>query len=118
MPGARRAGLHLLRLCWAGMVFWQLIWHAMLAEPGGSHNWILAVIAATPLMLLSGAVMKAGDRGLAWGMFLMMIYFIIGVTETWSNAEQRIAAAVQTGLACGFFLGLVLFNRPVRSKPD
>ena len=62
--------------------------------------------------------MKASDRGLAWGMFLMMIYFIIGVTETWSNAEQRIAAVVQTALACGFFLGLVLFNRPERVKPD
>ena len=62
--------------------------------------------------------MKARQSGLTWGMFLMMIYFIIGVTETWSNTEQRIAAAVQTALACGFFLGLVLFNRPVRAEPD
>ncbi len=61
--------------------------------------------------------MNAHDRGLTWGMFLMMIYFIIGVTETWSNADQRVGAAVQTGLTLGFFLGLLLFNRPERTKP-
>ena len=94
MHGARKAGLHLLRWCWAGMVLWQLIWHAMLALPAGSGNWILAVFAAAPLMLLSRVVMKARYRGLVWGMFLMMIYFIIGVMETWSNADQRIAAVV------------------------
>jgi len=117
MHGVQQAGLHLLRSCWAAMVLWQLIWHAALNVPAGSRNWILAVFAAAPLLLLSRAVLNAHNRGLTWGMFLMMIYFIIGVTETWSNADQRVGAAVQTGLALGFFLGLLLFNRPERFRP-
>lgn len=116
MGSTQNTGRKLIRLSWAGLVIWQLAWHALIPEPGGSANWILALIAIVPLIPLTPGVMNNRHRALAWGMFLAMLYFIVGVMETWSNPPQRMAAIVQIVLSCGFFLGLVLFNRPVQGQ--
>ena len=112
MNTSRNAGRLLIRLCWAGLLVWQLAWHALIPEPAGSSNWILALIAFIPLLPLTPGVMKNRHKALAWGMFLAMLYFIVGVMEAWSNPPQRLPAIAQIILTCGFFLGLVLFNRP------
>ena len=56
--------------------------------------------------------MNTGHKALTWGTFLVMMYFIVGVMEVWSNAAQRMPAIVQLALTGGFFLGLVFFSRP------
>lgn len=118
MIETRNTGRQLIRFSWAGLVFWQLCWHAILPPPLGSSNWILAIVAAVPLLLLSAGVLKTRHKALVWCTFLTMLYFIIAVMETWSNAEQRIPAVIQVILSCGFFLGLLLFNRRVPPKPE
>lgn len=116
MNATRNTGRLLIRLCWAGLLLWQLSWHALIPEPAGNSNWILALVAVIPLLPLTPGVMKNQHKSLAWGMFLVMLYFIVGVMETWSNPPQRLPAITQIILTCGFFLGLVLFNRPVREQ--
>jgi uncharacterized membrane protein len=116
MRDYRKLGRQLILVSWPGLVLWQIIWHAILPTPLGSGNWILALFASFPLLLLTVGVVKTRHKALTWGMFLAMLYFIVGVMECWSNADQRFAASVQIILTCGFFLGLVLFTRP--ALPD
>ena len=118
MNSTQKTGLHLLRLSWTGLLAWQLTWHALLPAPGGSENWILALIAIVPLLPLTKGVMKKSYRSLVLGMFLLTVYFIIGVMETWSSPDQRVAALIQVVLCCCFFAGLVLFNRPTQAQQD
>jgi uncharacterized membrane protein len=119
VTGIQHTGRFLLRLSWSGLLLWQIIWHAMLPVlPAGNRNWTLAIIALIPLLPLTPGVIKARHRSLVLGMFLVMVYFIIGVMETWSNADQRIAAIVQIVMTCMYFTGLVMFNRPVQGPPD
>ena len=101
-----------MRICWAGLLAWQLAWHALIPEPHGSANWALALLALLPLVPLSAGTWRHHQKTLAWSMFLVMLYFIVGVMEAWSNPPQRIPALIQIGLTCGFFVGLVLLNRP------
>ncbi len=118
MSGVRKAGLILLRLSWVGLILWQLLWHALLPVPAGSENWILAIIALIPLLPFAKGIMQANHRSLLWGGFLIMIYFSIGVMETWSNADQRMAAIIQIVLSCTYFSGVILVNRPARATGD
>ena len=118
MTATRNRGRHLIIFSWAGLAIWQLCWHALLPEPMGNANWILAVVAFTPLLLLSPGVMKTQRTALSWGMFLVMMYFIVAVMEAWSNPPQRTMAVIQLILTCCYFLGLVLTNRPSQASPD
>ena len=118
MTGAHKAGHTLLRLSWLGLMIWQLLWHALLPAPVGSNNWILAVIALIPLLPFTKGVMKINHASLMWGAFLIMIYFSIGVMETWSNADQRLAAIIQIVLSCAYFSGVILANRRIGESQD
>ncbi len=118
MSQLKNTGQWLIRTCWAGLVLWQIFWHGLIPPPGGNENWILAVLATIPLLVLSPGIMKTRHSTLVWGMFLAMLYFIVAVMETWSNEAQRITALIQLVLTCGFFIGLVLFNRPAQPGPE
>ena len=107
-----------MRWSWAGLALWQLAWHALLPSPAGNENWTLAIFAVIPLLPLTTGVLRASHRSLVLGIFLVMLYFIVGVMEIWSNPDQRLAAIVQVVLACAYFLGVVLFNRPVQAAAD
>ena len=78
----------------------------------------MALVALAPLLPLTPGVLHLRHRSLVWGMFLLMLYFIIGIMEGWANAPQRVAALVQVALCCGYFAGLVLVNRPGTRPPD
>ena len=105
-------------MCWMGLLLWQPGWHALLPPPLGTNSWILALLAMAPLLFLTVPILSTRQKPLAWGMFLVMMYFIVGVMETWSNDAQRIPAVIQVILCCGFFSGLVLFNRPAPPAPE
>ena len=99
-------------------MIWQLLWHALLPVPAGSNNWILAVIALIPLLAFTKGIMKINHASLMWGAFLIMIYFSIGVMETWSNPDQRMAAIIQIVLSCLYFSAVILVNHRFRESRD
>lgn len=118
MTGLHKTGHTLLRLSWLGLMTWQLAWHALLPVPAGSGNWIIAIIALVPLLPFTKGVMNINHSSMMWGAFLIMVYFCIGVMETWSNADQRMAAIIQIVLSCAYVSGVILANRPVRESQD
>ncbi|MDX1459512.1 MAG: DUF2069 domain-containing protein [Xanthomonadales bacterium] len=88
---------------WWSLLTWQVIWHALLPPPMGSQSPPLALGLAVPLLLLTRPALRSDSRGRFWAMFLVMAYFMGGVTEAWSNPSQRIGALVQVGLCCAWF---------------
>lgn len=103
-----RLARRLVQYSWLALLAWQITWHGLLPLPLGSRSWLLALLAAAPLALLTRGVWQARHRSYFWAMFLVMLYFMAGVTEAWSNADQRAAAMLQVFLALGFFGGLVI----------
>ena len=92
----------------------QVVWHALLPEPLGKQNWILAAVALFPLLFpLAGILAKRG-RSMTWGAYLLVLYFIIAIMEIWSNPSERIPAIVQLILTVSYFTALVQLTRAHR----
>jgi uncharacterized membrane protein len=48
---------------------------------------------------------------MTWGGYLLVLYFVIGIMEAWSNPSQRWAAVSQVVLSLLYVLFLVLLTR-------
>jgi len=81
----------------------------------GSGNWLLALVAASPLLLPLKGLLQGSLRSMTWAGYLVMLYLVIGITEAWSNPAQRIPALIQTLLVVVFVVSLLIFSR--RKQP-
>jgi len=100
-----------------GLLIFQPVWHALLPEPFGSGNWILALAATAPLLLPLKGVLQGLLRSMTWAGYLVMLYLVIGIMEAWSNPDQRLAALIQVMLVVIFIASLMVFSRPDREDP-
>ena len=92
----------------------QWVWHALLPTPWGNTNPWLALFLFIPLLLPLRGVLKAVHRTMVLAGFLLLLYFIGGITEAWSTPPQRWLALLQTFLCAGYFTGIVLWTRYLR----
>jgi len=93
----------------------QIIWHALLPEPTGNRNWILSAVAVLPLLLLIRGVVSANVWHMTMGGYLLILYFVIGVMESWSNTDQRVPALIQVLLSVAYIISLVMFTQQLKS---
>jgi uncharacterized membrane protein len=89
----------------------QVVWHALLPPPMGTGSWLLAALAAAPLLLPLKGLLTGSLRSMTWAGYLVMIYLIIGVMEAWSNPPQRIPALLQTLFVVIFVASVLVFSR-------
>lgn len=89
----------------------QPTWHALLPEPAGNGNWILALVATAPLLLPLRGLLKGSLRSMTWAGYLVMLYLIIGIMEAWANPPQRLAALAQIVLVVIFVWSVLVFSR-------
>jgi uncharacterized membrane protein len=81
----------------------------------GNRSWLLAIIAAAPLFLPLRGLLAGSLRSMTWAGYLVMLYLIVGVMETWSNPVQRLPALAQTLLVVVFVASLLKFSRSGRA---
>lgn len=93
------------------LILLQPLWHGLLPPAMGNANWLLAIIATAPLLLPLNGVLTGSLRSMTWAGYLVMLYFIIGVMEAWSNPPQRIPALSQVLLVIVFIGSLLVFSR-------
>lgn len=98
-----------------GLLLLQPVWHALLPEPLGSRSWLLAALAAVPLLLPLRGLLKGSLRSMTWAGYLVMLYLVIGVMEAWSNPAQRLPALAQILLVAVFVAAVLWFSRACRS---
>lgn len=100
-----------VRIAYVANLAWQIAWHALLPRPMGSQLPWLALLALAPLLLPLAGVMRLRPRSMTWASYLLLLYFVAGVTEAWSNPPQRLAALVQVVLACSCIAVMTAFSR-------
>ena len=93
---------------------WQPLWLWLLPAPAGPRNGWLALVALLPLLVLLKGILGGRPRALAWGGFLAVGYFVVGVTEAWSNPPMRPAASFQVLLSLAYVLLLTRHVRRLR----
>jgi uncharacterized membrane protein len=95
----------------------QPVWHALLPPPMGAGSWLLAALAAFPLLLPLKGVLAGSLRSMTWAGYLVMLYLVIGVMEAWSNPPQRMPALAQTFLVAIFVGSVLWFSRADDGDP-
>ena len=68
-------------------------------------------IAIVPLVIMMPGIWKTEQRRVFWSGFVVLLYFVIGVMEAWSNPPQRLPALIQTALVAAFVVSVLLFSR-------
>lgn len=108
------AGRQLGRAAWIALLLWQFTWLALVPEPHGKHNLVLATLLAIPMLLPLPGILRLRARGLIWGGYMALFLAMFGFMELWADPPERPAAGLQL-LLCGLFLtGLVFGTRKRR----
>jgi uncharacterized membrane protein len=89
----------------------QVAWHALLPPPAGAGSWLLAAVAALPLLLPLRGVLRGSLRAITWAGYLAMLYLVVGVMEAWANPPQRAAALAQVALVAVFVGSALAYSR-------
>lgn len=105
-------------LCYVAIFALQPIWHGLLPAPMGNQSLALTLLSTSPLLIPLGRILLLQVRSMIWGGYLVVLYFVVGVMEAWSNPSQRIPALLQVGLALLYVLLLVNMTRPVPDKAE
>ena len=97
--------------CYVSLLAWQPAWHLLLPQPWGNRSWIITLVAIIPLLLPLKGILQDSLRAMTWGGYLVLLYFVVGVMEAWSNDPQRWPALTQALLAALFIAVTVAFSR-------
>jgi uncharacterized membrane protein len=103
-------------LCYLAVLILQPVWHGLLSAPMGNQSWPLTLLSTSPLLIPLGGILLRQVRSMTWGAYLLVLYFIVGIMEAWSNPAQRLPALVQVGLCLVYVLLLVNLTRRPRSR--
>lgn len=90
---------------------WQPVWHWLLPQPWGAGNVWLGLTACLPLLIPLRGLLRGNYRNMIWAGLLLLLYFAIGVMETWSNPPQRLPALVQVVLPLFYLFAFRMRNR-------
>lgn len=93
------------------VVLWQLATH-----PARS-GWVLALLAALPLLLPWYGLLREHRFTYIWGTLCVMPYLVLGVMEGIANPAERGWASTCILLALCFFAAQILYLRVTRPAP-
>lgn len=103
-------------LCYIAIFALQPIWHGLLPVPVGNRSLALTLLSTSPLLIPLGGILLRQTRSMIWGGYLVVLYFIVGVMEAWSNPPQRYLALLQVGLTLLYVYLLVNITRPLTGQ--
>jgi uncharacterized membrane protein len=103
-------------LCYVAIFFLQPIWHGLLPVPLGNQSLGLTLLSTSPLLIPLGGILLQKVRSMVWGGYLVVLYFVVGVVEAWSNPSQRFLALLQVGLTLLYVMLLVNMTRPASGQ--
>ena len=90
---------------------WQWVWHVLLPLPLGAGNAWLALVASLPLMIPLYGLVRGNYHSMIWAGLTLMLYFVIGIMEAWSNPPQRPPAMIQVALPILYLFAFMKRNR-------
>jgi uncharacterized membrane protein len=77
----------------------------------GDIRFILAPVFALPLLIPLSGLFKDKLYTYRWTGFLTMLYFIIGVSESFTNADLRVYGVLTLCFSTTLFLSSIYYSR-------
>lgn len=98
-------------LAYFALLSLMMLWQTVLAPSGLVPISIALLIVVGPLLLPLRGLLHGRPYTHAWTSFLVLLYFIHGVVETWSNPPERLYASLEIVFSVLLYLGVLLYAR-------
>ena len=111
----------MIRLSWCrwsllALIPVQLAWFGWLNPPQILPLSAALALSVLPLVLVLPLAWRLQPRGLVIAGLVLLVYFVVGVTEAWANPAVRAIALVQVALVAIYFTALATIRR--QPKPS
>lgn len=106
----------MIRLSWCrwslvALILLQLVWYGWLNPPEIVPVGLALTLSVGPLLISLLLAWSLKPRGLVIAGLVLLIYFVIGVTEAWVRADLRAVALAQVLVVTLYFTTLVAARR-------
>lgn len=88
-----------------------MLWQTVLAPPQALPISIVLVLLVGPLLFPLRGLLYGRPYTHAWTSFLVLIYFIHGIVEAWSNPGVRLYAGLEILFSVLLYTGALLYAR-------
>jgi uncharacterized membrane protein len=110
--------LNLCRWSLIGLIVVQAVWFGWMVPMEDSTRMIVLALAAGPLMVALPFVWRLTPRALVVTGLMLLVYFLVGVSEAWANPAVRAPAVFQVFLILAYFTGLATIRRRSPAPAD
>lgn len=92
------------------LIILLFLWHGFIF-PAEKQPWLKLFFIMTPLLLPIRGLLKEKPYTYAWTSFIILIYFMHGVVESWANDNERIIALIEVYLSVQVYIGAIYYAR-------
>ncbi len=78
------------------------------------YRFLIALVLMTPLLLPLKGLFSDRRYTYKWTGFLTMLYFSIGISESFANSDLRLYGVLNILFSCLLFVGSIYYSRYLR----
>lgn len=112
---ARFSSRLLVRICFAALGLWLIVWLALFANAAMAVRLTWAALSLLPLVVLAPFLLRGTRNGYAWAGFLSLAYFAQGVAVALSSRAGAGYGAVEIFLSILLFVSAGVALRDLRA---
>lgn len=102
----------LTQLCYWPLLILVIVWHGWPTDAPGTLPVIVALLFwVLPLLFPLHGLVKAKPYTHAWFNFVLMFYFLHGLTVVYTHPDERIWSVLEILLTTGAFIGATGYAR-------
>jgi uncharacterized membrane protein len=96
-----------------GLLILLMVWIIWLTPSHTSHlpTSLALLLLVGPLMFPLRGLLHGRSYTHAWASFLALFYLLLGISEAWSNSEQRLLAGLEIIFSSLLYLGAMFYAR-------
>lgn len=94
-----------------GLLIWMIVWYFFLPMEAEYSFLFKFLIYILPLLLPLYGIVQGKPYTHAWASFIVLLYFLHGITVIYAEPTQMLYAIIELVLASGMFIGCSAFAR-------
>ena len=87
-----------------------IVWHGFI-YPAEKQPWLILAFIIAPLLFPLKGLLDEKPYTYAWTSFVILLYFMHGIVESWANDEQRVYAVIEVYLSVQIYIGAIYYAR-------
>jgi len=108
----QRIGWRIALGAWIALILLSLLWELWLAPLREGGVWW--AVKTVPLLIALPGLARARPYTMQWALLLSLAYLLDGLVRILDPQPGALLAAIEVALALAFFIGALLYLRPLK----